>query len=63
MYPISILVPGLRMNITLFSYAGLLNIGIIATRDLEDLDILARLIREEFELLERAIHALAVETN
>jgi len=53
MYPISILVPGLRMNITLFSCAGVLNFGIVATRDLENLDILADYIREEFVLLER----------
>jgi len=51
MYPISILVPGLRMNITLFSCAGVLNFGIVATRDLEDLDRLAELISEEFNLL------------
>jgi len=51
MYPISILVPGLRMNITLFSCAGVLNFGIVATRDLEDLDRLASYIREEFDLL------------
>jgi WS/DGAT/MGAT family acyltransferase len=51
MYPISILVPGLRMNITLFSCAGILNFGIVATRDLEDLDRLASYIREEFDLL------------
>lgn len=50
-YPISILVPGLRMNITLFSCAGVLNLGIVATRDLEDLDRLASYIREEFDLL------------
>ncbi len=51
MYPISILVPGLRMNITLFSCGGVLNFGIVATRDLENLDRLADLIREEFNLL------------
>jgi WS/DGAT/MGAT family acyltransferase len=47
-YPISTLVPGLRMNITLFSCGGVLNIGIVATRDLKNLDRLAELIGEEF---------------
>lgn len=55
MYPISILVPGLRMNITLFSMGGILNLGIVATKDLRNLDRLAQLIKEEFALLENAI--------
>lgn len=55
MYPISILVPGLRMNITLFSVGGILNFGIVATRDLPELDRLARYIEEEFRLLEEAV--------
>jgi len=54
MYPVSVLVPGLRMNITLFSYDGILNIGIVATGDLKELDHLADLIREEFRLLKAA---------
>jgi len=55
MYPISILVPGLRMNITLFSTGGILNFGIVATKDLPELDRLARYIKEEFEQLEEAV--------
>ena len=55
MYPISVLVPGLRMNITLFSCAGILNIGIVATKDLQNLDQLARFISEEFDSLEDAV--------
>jgi diacylglycerol O-acyltransferase len=55
MYPISILVPGLRMNITLFSCACVLNFGIVATRDLENLDRLAELIGEEFNVLKTAV--------
>jgi hypothetical protein len=43
------------MNITLFSYGGILNIGIVATRDLKELDLLADFIWEEFKLLEAAI--------
>jgi len=51
MYPISTLLPGLHMNITLFSCGGILNIGIVATKDLPELDLLARYIREEFRNL------------
>jgi len=54
-YPISILVPGLRMNITLFSCSGILNFGIVATRDLEQLDLLASCIEEEFGGLKNAL--------
>lgn len=55
MYPISILVPGLRMNITLFSCGGILNFGIIATKDVCELDKLAVFIRKEFRKLEQAV--------
>jgi len=51
MYPVSTLVPGLRMNITLFSCGGILNFGIVATKDLPQLDLLAQYIREEFHSL------------
>jgi len=51
MYPISTLLPGLHMNITLFSCGGILNIGIVATKDLPELDLLAQYIREEFRNL------------
>ena len=53
MYPISTLLPGLHMNITLFSCGGILNIGIVATKDLPELDLLAQYIREEFRILKR----------
>ena len=53
MYPISTLLPGLHMNITLFSCGGILNIGIVATKDLPELDLLAQYIREEFRNLKR----------
>jgi WS/DGAT/MGAT family acyltransferase len=56
-YPISILVPGLRMNITLFSCSGILNFGIVATRDLDQLDVLASCIEQEFEGLKEALHS------
>jgi WS/DGAT/MGAT family acyltransferase len=55
MYPISTLLPGLHMNITLFSVGGILNFGIVATKDLPELDLLARFIRNEFELLQKAV--------
>jgi hypothetical protein len=54
-YPISILVPGLRMNITLFSCSGILNFGIVATKDLEQLDRLGAYIEEEFRAIEAAV--------
>lgn len=55
MYPISTLPPGLHMNITLFSYAGKLHFGIVATRDMDDLDTLAKYMEEEFGHLENAV--------
>lgn len=55
MFPISTLSPGLRLNITMFSYAGLLHFGLVATHDLEDLQQLADLIVDEFERLEQAV--------
>mgnify|MGYP001827504927 CR=1 FL=1 len=54
-YPISILVPGLRMNITLFSCSGILNFGIVATRDMDRLDELANCIEDEFAGLKEAL--------
>jgi WS/DGAT/MGAT family acyltransferase len=56
-YPLSLLVPGLRTNITLFSCGGILNFGIVATRDLPELQMLADFIREEFEKLQEAVLA------
>ena len=55
MYPISILLPGLHMNITLFSCGGILNFGIVSTRDLPELNLLAEYISEEFEALQQAV--------
>jgi WS/DGAT/MGAT family acyltransferase len=57
MYPISILVPGLRMNITLFSCGGILNFGIVATKDLPELHLLAEYIEAEFRSLEETVAA------
>lgn len=55
MYPISTLSPGLRLNITMFSYDGILHFGLVATRDLPDLQLLADRIVTEFGMLERAV--------
>ena len=56
MFPISTLAPGLRMNITLFSFSGILHFGIVATRDLQELDRLAVYIEEEFRNTEKAVY-------
>ena len=55
MYPVSTLSPGLRLNITMFSYAGMLQFGLVSTRDLDDLQSLANYIVSEFDRLEAAI--------
>lgn len=55
MYPVSTLSPGLRLNITMFSYGGMLHFGLVSTRDLDDLQSLANDIVVEFEQLEAAI--------
>lgn len=55
-YPVSALPPGLHLNITLFSYGGKLNFGLIATKDaLPELHQLSRHIEEAFTELEQAI--------
>ena len=57
-YPISALPPGLHLNITLFSYGGRLNFGLVAVRDsLPDLHRLGTYIEEAFSELEEAIQA------
>ena len=55
MYPVSTLPPGLRLNITMFSYNGKLNFGLVSTHDLENLQSLADGIVTEFDRLEEAI--------
>ncbi len=55
-YPVSTLGPGHRLNVTMFSYNGKLDFGIIGAADfLPDLEILGKYIFEEFEELENAI--------
>lgn len=55
MYPLSTLSPGLRLNITMFSYDGTLHFGLVATRDLPDLQSLADGIVTEFGKLEKVV--------
>jgi hypothetical protein len=55
MYPISTLSPGLRLNITMFSYDGILHFGMVATRDLPGLQSLADRVEDEFKGLEQAV--------
>ncbi len=55
-YPVSTLGPGHRLNVTMFSYNGKLDFGIIGAADfLPDLHILSAYIHEEFEELEKAV--------
>ena len=55
-YPVSTLGPGHRLNVTMFSYNGKLDFGIIAASDyLPDLNLLGGFIYQEFEELEKVI--------
>jgi len=63
-YPISALPPGLHLNITLFSYGGRLNFGLVASRDaLPDLHRLGVYIEEAFTELEEAIESAPRSTK
>lgn len=55
MCPVSTLMPGNHLNITLYSYAGTLNFGLIATRELSNIAKLATYIEEAFVELEDAV--------
>ena len=55
MHPISTLPPSNLLNITLFSYAGELNFGLIATDVLPNLDKMGGYIREAFAELEQSV--------
>jgi diacylglycerol O-acyltransferase len=55
MLPISTLPPGNQLNITLYSYAGTLHFGLVATQEMSDLDNLAAYIEAAFEELEEAV--------
>jgi len=55
MHPVSTLPPTHLINITLFSYAGELNFGLIATDQMPNLGRLAQYVTQEFEALEQAV--------
>jgi len=55
LHPISTLPPGNLLNITLFSYAGQLYFGLIATDELPKLGELSLYIDEAFGELEKAV--------
>ena len=63
MHPISTLPPSNLLNITLFSYAGQLTFGLIATDALPALGRLAEHISQAFAELEQAVGAAAVPTK
>lgn len=55
--PMSTLAPGSQLNITLYSYAGTLFFGLVATDKVVDLPDLSRYIEEAFDELEGAVYA------
>ncbi len=55
LHPISTLPPGNLLNITLFSYAGQLYFGLIATDELPNIERLSRYVGEAFTELEQAV--------
>jgi WS/DGAT/MGAT family acyltransferase len=55
LHPISTLPPGNLLNITLFSYAGRLFFGLIATDELPHLDRLSDYVGEAFSELEQSV--------
>lgn len=56
MHPISTLPPSNLLNITLFSYAGDLFFGLIATEELPNLHRLGEYVQEAFTELENSVH-------
>ena len=55
MHPVSTLPPSNLLNITLFSYAGQLFFGLIATDELPQLARLAEYLQQSFTELEDAV--------
>ncbi|MEE4191541.1 MAG: WS/DGAT domain-containing protein, partial [Halieaceae bacterium] len=53
--PISTLPPGNQLNITLYSYSGTLHFGLVATREMDNLERLGRYIEDAFIELEEAV--------
>jgi WS/DGAT/MGAT family acyltransferase len=60
-YPMSVIPPGLSMNITVFSYDGKLDIGVMAGYDaVPDVNVVTEYMDEAFEALKTAAHRHAV---
>src|SRR3954451_7812421 len=52
-YPVSVITDGMGLNITVMSYMGHMDLGIVADRDqMPDLDVLMDFLREELQALE-----------
>lgn len=63
-YPMSAIPPGLSMNITVFSYGGKLDIGVIAGYDaVPDVDKVTEYIDESFQALKAAAHRHATRSR
>jgi hypothetical protein len=58
MHPVSTLPPTHLLNITLFSYAGTLNFGLIASDALPNLQRLGGYVDEAFDELERCVEQI-----
>jgi hypothetical protein len=62
-FPISVLPPGMSLNITLYSYNGSIHVGLVACRSaLPDLTELASYIDDAFTSLENEVLDSAIET-
>jgi hypothetical protein len=60
-YPMSVIPPGLSMNITVFSYDGKLDIGVMAGYDaVPDVNVVTEYMDEAFEALKTAAHRHSV---
>jgi WS/DGAT/MGAT family acyltransferase len=55
MYPLSALTPSNHLNITLYSYDGRLQFGLVASQAMPNLDILSDYIHDAFDDLEEAV--------
>ncbi|WP_017221453.1 wax ester/triacylglycerol synthase family O-acyltransferase [Moritella dasanensis] len=62
-FPISVLPPGMSLNITLYSYNGSIHVGLVACRSaLPDLTELADYIEDAFAALENEVLDCAIES-
>jgi len=62
-FPISVLPPGMSLNITLYSYNGSIHVGLVACRSaLPDLTELAAYIDDAFSALENEVLDSAIES-